>query len=390
MVVQPDREATGPRDRVAPGSFGVAFEDLPQGHLNELNPEYFRELDALLGILREHGIVPVFSPVFQGFGWKGQGTLGAQADPAEYTRFVRYLVARYGAWPTLWLASADASGRDAIVEPTGETLAAVDAYGQPVGIHYNPFDDSLANWTDDPKQGLHFNRVHQDAPWLDFQWAQTGHHAEHHPEKVAAMWLNEPPKGVANGEPTYENIANMGHAAGWWQGEEAWLNLMHGGTMGVVYGAGGLWNWKLSADEPGWPDWANTPASWRDALAFPGSRYVGFVSRVFAGMPFTGMAPRPDLAGGELLLAVPGEFYVSYLPRGGKVTIDGVPARLHARWFDPQAGTFRDARAFATDGTFTAPTEAPWVLVIGPPTSAVTKPTEPVQGVTPTEPPSDI
>ncbi|MDQ8205590.1 DUF4038 domain-containing protein [Pelagicoccus sp. SDUM812003] len=366
MVVQPDQRATGPRDRTLPQSFGVAFEDLSEGHLNELNPDYFQKLDTLIGILVEHEIVPVYSPVFQGFGWKGQGTLGGSADIEEYVRFVTYLIARYGSYPALWLANADSAGRFPVVEAAGETFQKWDAYGQPTGNHYSPYDDRLADWTDDPDHGLHFNRIHQNKDWLDFQWAQTGHHGQHLPEKMTAMWNNTPAKGVANGEPTYENIAYTGNAAGWWQGHEAWQNLVHGGTMGVVYGAGGLWNWKLAADEEGWPQWADTAASWKDALAFEGSRYVGYISKAFEGMPFTDMAPRPDLADGQNLLAVPEQFYLSYLPEGGSIAIQDLPTSLHPRWFDPQNGQFVDRPAEQTNGRFAAPSSKPWVLVIGP------------------------
>lgn len=366
MTVQPDQKADGPRDRTLPGSFGVGFHDLARGHLNELDVGYFQYLDQLIGILREHQIVPVFSPVFQGFGWKGMQTLGHSADPAEYARFMKYLIARYGAEPAIWLVSADAASRSPVVVPAGKTVEAWDAYEQPTGLHYSPYDDSQPEWTDDPSHGFHYNRQHQAAEWLDFQWAQTGHNAVHMPDKVAAMFANNPPKGVANGEPTYERIGAPDKATGWWQGHEAWLNLTSGGTMGVVYGAGGLWNWKLSADESGWPAWANTEASWADALEFTGARYVGLVGRALTGMPFTDMAPRPDLAGGQNLVAKPGEFYLCYLPQGGSVTIDGVPKGLHARWFDPRTGGFKGADPSSRAGRFSAPSADPWVLLIGP------------------------
>ena len=365
MSVQPDQRATGPRDRTQPGSFGVGFEDLSEGHLNQLNPEYFQLLDKLIGILLEHGIVPVYSPVFQGYGWKGLGTLGGGADLEEYTRYVRYLVARYGAWPAIWLASADSAARDPVVTAAGEAFQQWDAYRQPTGIHYSPFDDRLANWTDDPRHGLHFNRQYQDAPWLDFQWAQTGHNAEHFPEKVAAMWENSPPKAVANGEPTYENIAGMGHASGWWQGHEAWSNLVHGGTMGVVYGAGGLWNWKLSADEPGWENWCNTQASWREAIDFEGSRYVGYISEALHGLPMAGMEPRSDLSGGHPLLAVEGVFYLAYLPTGGSIQIEGIAAGLKWRWFNPMTGkVVLSGVCNGAPAPFSSPGPGPWVLLV--------------------------
>jgi uncharacterized protein DUF4038 len=87
----------------------------------------------------------------------------------------------------------------------------------------------------------------------ELRLTQTGHEGEHVAERVAGMWRNLPVKAVANGEPTYENSGWIGKATGWWQGHEAWSNLCAGGTMGVVYGAGTLWQWRLHADEPGQP-----------------------------------------------------------------------------------------------------------------------------------------
>jgi len=45
--------------------------------------------------------------------------------------------------------------------------------------------------------------------------------------------------------------------------------------MGVVYGAAGLWQWKVRADEPGWQAWCSQKMSWKDALELEGSAYVG-------------------------------------------------------------------------------------------------------------------
>ena len=103
QAFQRDMNAVGPRDRTSDEGFGVGFEDLRTQHLNELNVDYFRHLDTLLGVLVEHEIVPVLQPVFQGFGWKGLKAAGGVVPPGEYARYCRYLVARYGA-PTSCLA----------------------------------------------------------------------------------------------------------------------------------------------------------------------------------------------------------------------------------------------------------------------------------------------
>ena len=111
MTVQPDMRAVGPRDRTLDEGFDVGFEDLPDGRLRELNPGYFGRLDVLLDILLAHDLVPVLQPVFQGFGWKGLDVAGKVVPPDDYARYCRYLVARYGARPAVYLVGADGTGR---------------------------------------------------------------------------------------------------------------------------------------------------------------------------------------------------------------------------------------------------------------------------------------
>ena len=180
MSVQPDMLAEGPEARNTILGFDRGFEDLHEGHLNRLKPDYFQYLDSLVIILTDNGIVPVYQPVFHGFGWKGKKTLGPLAVPEEYARYCKYLVARYGSLPAFWLVSGDSHGRDPGVKEGGEIIEVWDAYHQPTGIHYNPADDYLASWANgDSSRCFHYNRSWQEESWLDFQWSQTGHDGKH-------------------------------------------------------------------------------------------------------------------------------------------------------------------------------------------------------------------
>lgn len=367
MSVQPDMEAEGPDARDTPQGFTRGFSDLSAGHLNQLQPAYFQYLDSLIDILVAHEIVPVYQPVFHGFGWKGLNVLGNTVPTEEYVYYCRYLLARYGSKPAFWLLAGDNGARDPGVRESGYMMEAEDAYRQPTGLHYNPCDDYVAVWAiNNPiKQCEHYNRQWQEDDWLDFQWAQTGHGGEHLYHKVERMYNNLPTKASANGEPTYEGMNDGQNGLGWWQGEEAWMQLMSGGTMGVVYGAAALWQWKISADEAGWTAWASQNKSWKEAMEMEGSQYVGYISKAFEGMDFADMQKRPDLTGGHHpLLTKPGVFYISYMNQGGTINLDGVPTRLRSRWFNPKNGQFQDAKP-VQGLTFTAPDEQPWVLVIG-------------------------
>ncbi|MFJ9376510.1 DUF4038 domain-containing protein [Streptomyces sp. NPDC101455] len=325
MSVQPDMDARGPSDRTVDEGFDVGFEDLPTGHVNVLNPAYFQYVDRLIDILREHGIVPVLQPLFHGFGWKGLRVAGPVVPPQEYARYCRYLVARYGAGPTVYLVGADGEGREPQIAAGGAEIGRWDDYGQPCGIHYRPHAD---------------NSAHQSESWLHFQWCQTGHMGGHVQERVADMWRNTPTKAVANAEPTYENTGRPGRAAGWWQGHEAWSNLCAGGTMGVVYGAASLWQWRLHPAEPGHEEFfLAEDAGWREALHFEGSRHVGLISRILDGLPLTDMRPDWRSALAPRGLSVPGLLYLCYAEEGGPLFVtdpENVP--LPYRVVDPRTG----------------------------------------------------
>ncbi len=181
------------------------------------------------------------------------------------------------------------------------------------------------------------------------------------------MYDNLPVKAVMDGEPTYEKMNEGKHGLGYWQGENAWNQLMHGGTMGVVYGAVCLWMWKITPDETGWEEWTNAPYSWQDALAFEGSTYAGMISKAFAGYDFADMERRWDLNTAHIpMLAKDGKFYVTYLSSGGKITIPGYPKGLPYSWFNPLNGTFQVQGQIQESNTFSAPdTLQPWVFIAG-------------------------
>lgn len=325
MSVQPDMGAEGPEDRSADAGFAVGFRDLPRGTLRDLNPGYFNELDELVGILADSGIAPVWQPVFHGYGWKGQRVAGSVVSGEDYGRYCRYLVARYGAWPAMWLIQGDGGDGSAPgLEAGGQAVEEWDDYRQPTGFHYGPH--ALTD-------------AFQDADWLDFQWSQTGHGNEHRPDRVAHMFYQQPVKAIANGEPTYENIGETGRAAGWWQGHEAWCNFTAGATMGVVYGAASLWNWVHHREEPGHADWCRAPgADWRDALAFPGSVYPGRMSAILDGLALHDLVPDPRPTHSVRALTRFGELAIIYRERGGSFPILAGEHPRSFRVFDPKTG----------------------------------------------------
>ncbi|HEX8488857.1 MAG TPA: DUF4038 domain-containing protein [Propionibacteriaceae bacterium] len=331
MTVQPDMRALGPRGRNVDEGFEVGFEDLPQGRLTQPDPDYFRYLDEIVAVLVASGITPVLQPVFHGFGWKGLDVAGPVVPPEDYARYCRYLLARYGAGPVIYLVGADGKGDEPQIQAGGDYLHQADAYGQPTGIHYRPHAP---------------NNAHQGADWLDFQWCQTGHAGDHVPDRVAGMWHEQPVKAVMNGEPTYENSGRLGKGAGWWQGHEAWSNLCAGAVMGVAYGAGSLWQWVVRPGEPGHEPFFLAPgAGWREALEFEGSRYVGLLGKILTGLPVHETEPCWDVSLCTRGLLTPGELFIGYAEHGGRwMFLDADDRVPQPYWLlDPRTGEVLDS-----------------------------------------------
>jgi hypothetical protein len=352
MVVQPDMHATGPTGRNVDLGFEVGFSDLADGHLTEINHDYFRYFDGICDLLLAHGLTPVLQPVFHGYGWKGQSTAGPVVPPTEYARFCRYLVARYGARPAVYLVCGDGTGLEPTIEAGGTEIEAWDDYQQPTGIHYRPHSRA---------------RAHQDADWLDFQSCQTGHDGDHVPDRLATMWAYRPVKAIMNGEPSYENSGRRGKASGWWQGHEAWSNLCAGGLLGVVYGAGSLWQWRIGPDEPGHQSYfLDADSGWREALDFEGSRYVGLVGTILDGLPLADAEPCWDVLTRTRGLIVEGSFFLSYAENGGPWLFLDADGRIPDRYWiiDPRtAEVVESGIRPANSGALPGPEEVPRILI---------------------------
>jgi hypothetical protein len=112
-----------------------------------------------------------------------------------------------------------------------------------------------------------------------------------------------------------------------------------GGTMGVVYGAGSLWQWRLRRDEPGHEAYLLAAgAGWRDALDFEGSRYVGLIACILDGLPLADVAPNWRVTLGRRCLLVPDTLYVGCTGEGGRLLVVGAQVPRRYRVVDPRSG----------------------------------------------------
>ena len=231
MSVQPDMGARGPSDRMPTRASMSVLRTCPTATSTQLNPAYFQYLDVCCRSwlsMRSCLCSSRSFMVLDGRGCAQQG-LWCHRPSMRATAATWWRVTAHGRRFIWWAATVRAASRR--LRPAVKRWSSGTRIRQPTGIHYRPHIVIDA---------------HQDAAWLDFQWCQTGHSGEHMPERVADMWRNLPPRGLRMASRLMNRAARPGGAIGWWQGHEAWSNLCAGGTMGVVYGAGSLWQWGAS------------------------------------------------------------------------------------------------------------------------------------------------
>jgi hypothetical protein len=216
--------------------------------------------------------------------------------------------------------------------------------------------------------------------WLDFNSIQSGHGwgAKTY-EFIVKDYRLSPAKPTVDMEPPYENhpTGKTPRIDSHQVRQGAYWNML-AGAAGHGYGALDLFYLYKDTDGP-FP--RNGFQPWRKALAYEGSRQVGYMRLLFELRPWYQLVPDQSV-----LASGPGEgedhvqaaraddhsFLIAYLPRGRPVSIhmDKIAGKaVKARWYDPREGTWRDIGEYANTGTrqFVGPSQGArtdWVLVL--------------------------
>lgn len=97
--------------------------------------------------------------------------------------------------------------------------------------------------------------------------------------------------------------------------------------------------------------------------------HLAHLYEFFAALPFNELQPFADVSGDTVALAIPDKCYVVFLPHGGETNVNFGDAKspLKARWFNPRTAVFAAAtplRLTDSRASFTAPDTNDWVLLI--------------------------
>jgi len=217
-----------------------------------VNPEYFDFTDRRLHHLVKAGIVPA---IVGGWG-RGDCDGMALAGIDGMKRHWRYLVARYGAYPTIWIIGGESGGPK--WTEVARYVQKIDPYRRPATMH--PFDSGRKQVTDETV--------------INFDMLQTGHGgwpaAKTVIPKLKAAYNRRPAMPVVIGEHSYEGHMQTGFADV--QRYVFWSSMLSG-SAGLTYGAAGVWHASVESD----PGIARVYdfTTWKEGMNFPGATGAG-------------------------------------------------------------------------------------------------------------------
>ena len=306
---------------------------------------FWRKFDRALRFARDRDMI--FSLVLD----MGDNKVHLPAGGEDEHRFLRYAVARFGAFPNITWDLGDDLDRfrsDEWTRETGMLIKSIDPYRHLATSH--PIRD-----------------VHQDraSDWFDFtsfqEWSREQHAyilRQRNVQEAAGRIIPQ-----ANEEYGYEDHYPLWAAPGSDSADvlrrTAWDIYMAGGYQ--TAGESARRGTNVRPDSGG--GWLNGRGD--DTMTmFLG---YGHIVDFFTSFEWWKTNPSDELVdNGNYCLSEPGEIYAVYLPHGGKTTVRLKPGRYSASWFSAMTGE-RIELPEISGPSWTSP-EAPdpndWALLI--------------------------
>jgi hypothetical protein len=256
-----------------------------QTDFTSINPSFFDEADARIAHLVELGISPCIVGAW-GYYLQWLGT-------AKMKQHWRYLMARWGAYPVVWVAAGEqmmpwylSESREAEGAWLKQEWSKVVRYMREI----NGFNRLI---TTHPQQS---GRSCVDDPHLlDFEMQQTGHGAStsRQAEQATEGWHAQPVMPVISGESRYEALDITPKVTTTDARQAFWAHLVNSGCAGHTYGANGVWQVNRENDpfgkSPSGGNWGSIP--WCQGMQLSGSSQLALAKALLLTLPWHQLAP---------------------------------------------------------------------------------------------------
>ncbi|CAM4871197.1 unnamed protein product [Rotaria socialis] len=310
----------------------------------DLNPAFWQNIDQRIAYLASKGMVISMA---QGIG-RSMKNASAESD---HKRLARYILARYGAYPTVWITAQEFN--DVASGACGQCWAHVAEYVYDLDPYKRA--NSMHNAYTNPI-------VYHDQSWYGFVTLQQSHN------RVSSVdyWLTQynaiPPRPILEDEANYEDIIPW-YGGGvitpkWKTRQSAWQSQI-AGTFGFTYGAQGIWWACYTTKEINYNCGNGSDArSWNTAIDFPVGEQMSFMANFWGAFDWWTLAPDENAIS---WLAAPNNTQRPYQKTNGNnrtLVIAYLPLQLNgtvyngtvrnlsptgvymSQWFNPRNGTY--------------------------------------------------
>ncbi len=341
--------------------------------LSVINPKYFEYADRRIKHLVDSGLIPAIVGAWGRGDCDSMKAFGA----VNLKRHWRYLIARYGAYPVMWILAGEIPeeakwGKGSWAE-VAKYLRSIDPYHHPLTCHVGS-----------PKlrQGVTGDDAVIDYDMIIALHRENALFGKDTLNALTTVCAQKPTMPVLCGETCYEGHMQQGF--GDIQRHIFWMYMLNG-AAGHTYGAAGVWPAGVEGDHGNWGAWHGQPydwTTWKEGMNYPGSTQVGIGKKLLEQYPWWRFEPHPEWAPNCYAAGIPGEVRFIYLPRRNPYNWDGPEivnlepdVDWHAYYFDPATGRKFDQgtiKATAKAGDTTAkpvsfkknvPSPQDWVLV---------------------------
>jgi hypothetical protein len=306
------------------------------------NPAYFDYADRRLKHLVDAGIVPALVGAWGRSDCNSMQAIGV----AGLKRHWRHLVARYGAYPVVWILAGEI---DTSTKWNQGPWAEVATYLRSIDPYHHP----LTCHTATGRRG-----VAGDELLIDYDMVGGSHGGGEAttPTTLAVLtdaYAKAPPLPVLCGETGYE-----GHMQFHFQDVQRhvfWMYMLSG-AAGHTYGAAGVWHASVEGDPGITPVYDLT--TWKEGMNSPGSTQLGLGKKLLEQYPWARFEPHPEWAeAGCYAAGIPREVRMIYQPRRGVYNWNGTIVKglerdvpYHAFYFDPVNAKRYDLGTFVNAG----------------------------------------
>ncbi len=338
-----------------------------------IDPAVFQRLDGKFQAMTDAGLLSV--PVLLWAAeWGAFDVMkvnpGLTLPEDQSILLARYIVARWGAYPVLWILPGDSEYRGPRAERWKRIGRGVFAGREhaPVSLHPNGMSWHADEFRDEPwlslygYQGCHFG---DDNAYV---WAIYG--------PPASEWhLDARP--IINLEPPYEHHIHIGGTERFSAADvrrAIYWSLLVSPTAGVTYGGHGVWGWDDGTRPPTAHEASGIPLPWQEALHMEAGEQIRHVEALFEALPWWTLRPDTAMVTEQpsdvdikrhiaAARSADGDLAVVYVPEDRRVTLDlsALQAGLTAEWFNPRTGEQQPASA--SGESYETPAEGDWVLL---------------------------